>query len=245
MRYAASSVSKLGLCADTNDSPRSRLSGPSWISLLLSPPILPFLLPSVLTHAELVNITIDDTSTSIVYTPSSSWHASSVPCSTCLAPPSSIAFKGTWHHGTHIIPTVDADDLPTDTSALEPGNLRPGEDGSHSDEEDESGSESDGESEDGHGGSKTRQRSVSVTARVSHRRNQSPNNDPISNPFFTPHLDSDDEGFEDQPVSAQFNFTGTCSMYANHEAKMDCFAVGSTNRGADHPIQVPPCTSTL
>ena len=31
-------------------------------------------------------------------------------CDTCLSPPSTSAHGGTWHDGTHIIPTLDEDD---------------------------------------------------------------------------------------------------------------------------------------
>ncbi|RPD76899.1 hypothetical protein L226DRAFT_354197 [Lentinus tigrinus ALCF2SS1-7] len=161
--------------------PVSRLA---WMSLLISPPILPFLLPLAVTLADPVNITVDDTSSSLVYSPASSWHASTVPCSTCLAPNTSIAFKGTWHDGTHIIPTVDSDDVP-DSSAVRSKGHGKGKDN----DDDDSGSGSD---EDGDESSS----SSSTTT-------------PTANPFFIPNFDSDDAGFKDQLVSAQFNFTGS------------------------------------
>ena len=42
--------------------------------------------------------------------PAQSWHASAVECDTCLSPPGTSAHGGTWHDGTHIIPTLDEDD---------------------------------------------------------------------------------------------------------------------------------------
>lgn len=46
----------------------------------------------------------------VFYTPSTSWRASTVPCSTCLNPPSTDALGGTWHDGTHIVHSIDGDD---------------------------------------------------------------------------------------------------------------------------------------
>ncbi|RPD60915.1 hypothetical protein L227DRAFT_86978 [Lentinus tigrinus ALCF2SS1-6] len=162
---------------------RRLVSRPTWMLLLISPPILPFLLPFTVTLADPVNITVDDTSSSLVYSPASSWHASTVPCSTCLAPNTSIAFKGTWHDGTHIIPTVDSDDVPEGSAVRSKGHGK-GKDN----DDDDSGSGSDDEDGD---------ESSSITAT------------PTSNPFFVPNFDSDDPEFKDQLVSAQFNFTGS------------------------------------
>ena len=117
--------------------PRRRAYRPSWIALLLSPPILPFLLPLTLARADTVNITIDDTSSSILYTPASSWHASSLPCSSCLMPDASQAMQGTWHDGTHIIPTVDGDDVSSSTSSASPAQTSKAADGNDSDDDDE------------------------------------------------------------------------------------------------------------
>ncbi|TFK80295.1 hypothetical protein K466DRAFT_578966 [Polyporus arcularius HHB13444] len=158
---------------------RCRASRPAWISLLISPPILPFLLPIIVTHADPVNVTVDDTSALLVYSPASSWHASTVPCPDCLGPSSSIAFNGTWHDGTHIIPTVDADD---DSSTVRSGGRGKGKGG------DDDDSESDSDDDD--------RRTSSIPS-------------PTANPFFIPNLDSDDPGFHDQPVSVQLNFTGS------------------------------------
>lgn len=45
-----------------------------------------------------------------MYAPATSWHASTVECDSCLAPLSAGAHGGTWHDGTHIVPTIDEDD---------------------------------------------------------------------------------------------------------------------------------------
>ena len=66
---------------------------------------------------KFVNVTLDDTDPFIIYSPSTSWHASTVPCASCLAPPNSTAFDFTWHDGTHIIPTSDNDDNTGDGDA--------------------------------------------------------------------------------------------------------------------------------
>ncbi|KAI0742537.1 hypothetical protein C8Q80DRAFT_1108267, partial [Daedaleopsis nitida] len=187
---------------------------PSWISLLISPPILPFLLPFSLIHAGSVNITVDDESTSIVYTPASSWHSSSVPCSTCLAPSSSIAFQGTWHDGTHIIPTVDDDDVPqaTDTHVIQPSTpATSGSSGKNDagDDDDSDEEDSDEDTTDHDGGGKNNRRSITSATRSRSARRQVPSTDTSANPFFTPSFDSDDAGFVDHPVFAQFNFTGS------------------------------------
>lgn len=69
------------------------------------------------TYPLQVNVTIDDVDPSIIYSPASSWHASTVPCSDCLQPPTSSAFNQTWHDGMHIIPTADEDDEPKSPGA--------------------------------------------------------------------------------------------------------------------------------
>lgn len=51
--------------------------------------------------ATLVNITVDDADSSILYTPSGSWYSSSVVCSACLNPGTKDAFQNTYHYGTH------------------------------------------------------------------------------------------------------------------------------------------------
>lgn len=195
--------------------------------LLISPPILPFLLPFKATSADSVNVTVDDTSSSIVYSPASSWHASSVPCSTCLAPSSSIAFQGTWHDGTHIIPTVDADDLPNNVVSISPSptpSKTVGGDGEKGggkkkggDDDDDSDDDDDNDSRQSDKGKGKRDRSGRHWWRRRPRPprslpRQDSSSNPSSNPFFTPDLDSDDAGFVDTPVSAQLSFTGMFSQ---------------------------------
>ena len=70
--------------------------------------------------AALVNVTIDDTSSLIAYSPPDSWRSSSEACKTCLEPDKRLAYAWTWHDGTHIIPTVDADDLPNNAVSPSP-----------------------------------------------------------------------------------------------------------------------------
>ncbi|OBZ74772.1 hypothetical protein A0H81_05223 [Grifola frondosa] len=189
---------------------------PCWLYLAFSPSLFPFLLPIALTYADAVNITVDDTSSSIQYSPASSWHASSTPCSTCLAPNASIAFGGTWHDGTHIIPTEDDDDLPSaqranagstnnsasqshsSTSSPSPTASQKGGD---DDKDSSNGKDDDNDDDDKtSAGKKHRRRGPTATANRLPRQ--------TNNPFFTPNFDSDDAGFHDEPVTAQFNFTG-------------------------------------
>ena len=200
---------------------RHPISCPTWISLLISPPILPFLLPFRLALADSVNVTVDDTSSLIVYSPASSWHASSVPCSTCLAPSSSIALQGTWHDGTHIIPTVDADDLPNNAVSPSPtpspsarGDGDKGKKKGDDDDGKKDGDDSDSDDDESDGGNGKRDLGGRHRWRRRRRRprflpRQDSSSDASSNPFFTPNLDSDDAGFVDTPVSAQLSFTGT------------------------------------
>lgn len=99
-----------------------------------------------------------------------------------------MAYAWTWHDGTHIIPTHDADDL----------------DGTDSDSEFVSRKvEADNRlNSEGRGG-----RALSSRGGVAKRQRKQ-----TDDPFSTAHLDSDDAGFVDTPVLAQFNFTGTCVM---------------------------------
>ncbi|KAF9468346.1 hypothetical protein BDZ94DRAFT_782002 [Collybia nuda] len=59
--------------------------------------------------ADQVNVTIDDTDPTILYTPPESWRLSSVTCSTCLNPDTREALQGTFHDGTHLVPPPDDD----------------------------------------------------------------------------------------------------------------------------------------
>ncbi|KAK0472180.1 hypothetical protein IW261DRAFT_1509424 [Armillaria novae-zelandiae] len=60
------------------------------------------LLFGILAQAKLVNVTVDDNSPSIFYSPEDGWQDSLVPCQGCTARPnSSRAIYGTWHDSTH------------------------------------------------------------------------------------------------------------------------------------------------
>ncbi|KAI9061817.1 hypothetical protein FKP32DRAFT_1594015 [Trametes sanguinea] len=178
-----------GKCPDCS----SRSLWNSWIS---SPLFLLFILPPI-SYASAVNITVDDSSSLIVYTPASSWHASSVPCFTCLSPDPEDAYQGTWHDGTHIIPTVDADDLPP-SRETNTDSGKDADDGDDNDKDKDKGKDADDE----HRKKRRRTRSGGL-------RRQDPSNDSTNNPFFTSNFDSDDAGFVDKPVLAAFNFTGS------------------------------------
>ena len=104
--------------------------------------------------AALVNVTIDDTSSLIAYSPPDSWRSSSEACKTCLEPDKRLAYAWTWHDGTHIIPTVDGDDLPNNAvspsptpSATAGGDADKGKKGDDDDKKD--GDDDDDEEEDG------------------------------------------------------------------------------------------------
>ncbi len=167
--------------------------------------------------AILVNITLDDTSSLITYLPASSWHASTNSCTTCLTPSEQLAYAGTWHDGTHIIPTVDNDDQSgTQADADDPPKpassslKRPASTSSSKaptatgkgDDDGDGGDEDKGHSSSGKG---KRRRVVESIRDLALRRRQDVDD---NNPFFTPNLDSDDPGFVDTPVLAEFNFTG-------------------------------------
>lgn len=158
--------------------------------------------------AAVVNITIDDTSSLILYSTNNTWRPSKVACQTCLAPDPKFAYAGTWHDGTHIIPTLDDDDINTaDDQASKQGDSGAGR--SDADGSGDGGSDNN----KGNGGGKwtfrrRRRDSKGVRGVEKFRRQDTV----ISNPFFTPKLDSDDPGFFDRPVTVEFNFTGTsCS----------------------------------
>ncbi|KAI0350950.1 hypothetical protein OH77DRAFT_1430351 [Trametes cingulata] len=200
-----------------DSSRRSRPHPASWVSPQLFSFILPLLLLPTLCRAAAVNITVDDSSSLIAYSPASAWHASTVPCSTCLAPNTSIAYQGTWHDGTHIIPTIDEDDLPTTTTpqpspsgsnVVVNDDHKDADDGPDLDDEEEGEDKGKGKGKDKDDGGHAKRRSEALGA-VGLMRRQDPSGDPNNNPFFTPHFDSDDAGFVDQPVSAQFNFSGS------------------------------------
>lgn len=163
-------------------------------------------------YAKIVNVTVDDTSPEIVYTPANSWHTSTIPCSSCLSPSRSLAFQGSWHDGTHIIPTVDDDDIGNqEVQNLSPSNsvsLSPIPSVTSTNAEDDDGDDDDrgGGTGSHHRGKGKREPRRRVGGQS--RRGRSSRADLEENPFFTPNLDDDDEGFIDQPVIALFNFTG-------------------------------------
>ncbi|CAL1697696.1 unnamed protein product [Somion occarium] len=186
---------------------------------------------AVFANAELVNRTVDDSSSEIVYTPATSWHSSANQCATCLAPSSDLAYQGTWHDGTHIIPTFDADDLnenatndtddqpsgkpsPPSPPPPPPTQVKDDDEHEHDDDDDDDDNhgddDNDGKDKDkgkGRGkGGLDKRASRSVREREKWFRRQQ---DADDNPFFVPKLDSDDEGFVDTPVLANFNFTGS------------------------------------
>ena len=64
-------------------------------------------------EAGKVNITVDDTDSSIIYEPRTAWFFSgnASGCAVCLTPPS-VAYNNTWHQGLHIprTPSVNSTD---------------------------------------------------------------------------------------------------------------------------------------
>ena len=55
-------------------------------------------------EAGKVNITVDDTNSSIIYEPTTAWFFSgnASDCAVCLTPPPSVAYNNTWHQGFNI-----------------------------------------------------------------------------------------------------------------------------------------------
>ena len=133
-----------------------------------------------------------------------------MPCTGCLSPSDRLVYAGTWHDGTHIIPTIDADDIgssPTATANQSAPSATGGQGKSNDDEEtqgdDDDKKGDDEESKGAQGGGRGRRWDSWDTERFRRK------DDAVNNPFFTPKLDSDDPGFVDRPVTVQFNFTGT------------------------------------
>ncbi|KAI0299050.1 hypothetical protein B0F90DRAFT_1858856 [Multifurca ochricompacta] len=136
-------------------------------------------------QARQVNVTVDDTDPLIVYQPATSWffNGNTSGCAVCLTPPSpAIAYKRTWHHGLHVIPTVDMDDL------KEVGGRKKRNSASST---------------------KKRDNDLRKERRGTHNSTHDPTNDATASPFVTNKFDVDDAGFVDLPVSVQFNFTGS------------------------------------
>jgi hypothetical protein len=149
--------------------------------------------------AALVNITIDDTSSLIAYSANNTWRSSAVACSTCLAPDIQLAYAGSWHDGTHIIPTTDADDLGDTDATTHSSTAKQQPDQGDHDKDD-----GDNDSDDKKGGGHRRGLGADDRAKVSKRQSTD-----VDNPFFTPKLDDDDPGFVDTQVTLQFSFNGT------------------------------------
>lgn len=174
--------------------------------------------------AALANISIDDTSSLIIYSSNNTWRPSTVACATCLTPDVRIAYAGTWHDGTHIIPTIDDDDLQTTstTGTPPPPKLQKGkdndkdsgkgDDGDDGDDKDDKDNDDKGGMGKGKGGGNSR-RSLRFASRQRAFRRQ---NAQVSNPFFTPTLDGDDPGFVDTQVTVQFSFNGTSCFKVSH-----------------------------
>ncbi|EKM52831.1 uncharacterized protein PHACADRAFT_261484 [Phanerochaete carnosa HHB-10118-sp] len=155
--------------------------------------------------ATAANVTIDDTSSLITYSANDTWRPSTVPCDTCLDPDNSLAYAGTWHDGTHIIPTVDNDDVDdTDQQSGKSGNGG-GKQGGDGDQDGDGGGDGDS-GDNGKGGKDGQHRRGMQDVGVPRFKRQE---SIVSNPFFTPNLDSDDPGFVDKSVTVEFNFTGS------------------------------------
>lgn len=154
-----------------------------------------------------------------MYSPSTKWRASTTSCQTCLSPNAQLAYAGTWHDGTHIIPTVDDDDSgSSDTDASPPPtstSSAPAATASKSSDDDDDKDKGDSDNDSGEDAdNKGKGSSTSNGRRRAFKRRAFTNrDDPDSNPFFTGKLDSDDPGFVDTPVFAQFSFTGTSCFY--------------------------------
>ncbi|KAI0684554.1 hypothetical protein BC835DRAFT_617879 [Cytidiella melzeri] len=174
----------------------------------------------LLVSAALVNITVDDTSSLIAYTPATSWQSSTTVCSSCLQPDPALAYAGTWHDGTHIIPTADEDDSPGGTQELSQSTQVSQKSSTRSatptppptqakgkgdDDDDDGKGDDDDDKKSGNDGHRRRTVRVARDAKLFKRDNSSAN----SNPFVTEKDDSDDPGFVDQPVVVTFNFTGS------------------------------------
>ncbi|KAA1466903.1 hypothetical protein DENSPDRAFT_876904 [Dentipellis sp. KUC8613] len=145
-------------------------------------------------QAGQVNITVDDTDPSILYQPAAQWYSNenSSSCSFCLTPSDPyIAFRGSWHHGLHVIPTTDADD-----------DIRSSDKDSDSTK---------GEKNSGKKGRRRERRDKGDSDKdSSHGSDHDDDDDDTNkNPFVAQKFDSDDPQFVDTPVFAQFNFTGS------------------------------------
>jgi hypothetical protein len=82
-----------------------RISRSAFYALVLSLGISLFGQP-YFAEAGQVNITVDDTDSSIIYEPTAAWFFSgnASGCAVCLTPPS-VAYNNTWHQGLNIAST--------------------------------------------------------------------------------------------------------------------------------------------
>ncbi|KAH8114827.1 hypothetical protein DFH11DRAFT_128047 [Phellopilus nigrolimitatus] len=209
--------------------------------LLLS--LIALVLVATTSNAQ-TNVTLDDTDMYIIYSPATSWHASTVPCTSCLAPDTGTAHDGTWHDGTHVIPTADEDDEPTvgDTdgdgtttssapqattsvtstlistftsaSSVQPAQTSEVDDDSGNNDSDSGKGK--GKDGDGSGKKRLKRRSRSRSRKRSTDRHLRLERDSgETNPFETQGNDSDDPGFQDVPVTATLTFEGIAiSLFA-------------------------------
>ncbi|KAI0084360.1 hypothetical protein BDY19DRAFT_997838 [Irpex rosettiformis] len=171
--------------------------------------------------AALTNFTLDDTSSLITYSPATTWRPSTVACDICLGPDTGLAYAGTWHDGTHIIPTVDADDLPGGVE--DHSSSKQGKPSSTSHAFAPAQTTSNGNSGSGGGGGDGKDkvkrddgrdfRRRKVTRTTRHMKEQRRDNSSDGgNPFFREKMDSDDAGFVDTPVSMAFDFIGASRL---------------------------------
>ncbi|KAK7035582.1 valine-trna ligase [Favolaschia claudopus] len=155
-------------------------------------------------HGSLVNVTVEDSDPSIAYSPSSAWNSSTVVCSSCNDPPVRLASQETYHKGLHVV-VLDKDDfsspsaLPSSTSppAHSAAPSSPPDDDDEDDDDDKDNDHHDKDDDEHDNDTDTDEKKSGKNRR---RRRDA---------FRLARLDTDDPGFVDQPVSAQFNFTGT------------------------------------
>ncbi|KAH9856237.1 hypothetical protein C2E23DRAFT_722881, partial [Lenzites betulinus] len=175
----------------------SRLSP---LSLVL-PISLSLILRPALSNAGVANVTVDDTSELILYTPSSSWHTSTDSCSTCLHPTLDEAFGGTWHQGFH---TSDG----RGRGGPDRTQRRDGNNKGHVSADERTRRDftmaGDSSKNEGHGGWHLR------SVRSIFSASQDPSDPPGGERFSTSNLEKDkSEPVDDDVVSAQFSFTGS------------------------------------
>ncbi|KAJ7145602.1 hypothetical protein C8R44DRAFT_896704 [Mycena epipterygia] len=175
-------------------------------------------------HGAQVNITVDDADPSIVYAPSSSWNSSQVVCLSCNNPPVVLASQHTYHKGAHVIPQDTDDAAPASASAP-----KPPPSSTPATNSGQGKSPPNNQGADNAASTSAPPPPQSSTPTSTSGKGKSPSNDPDAgdggkggkdhdndsdtddNPNKRSHRrdDLDDPGFVDQPVFAQFNFTGT------------------------------------